>query len=128
MRPIGRKPMKKCIIIGLVLAAVFAGVAYAALPGHRVASKTASGQFAVAAVNATIKHPNAVYLRLVGRISSGTIVIACSRGYTTISSNSYDRNRAGLYRVPVRPARPDSCQLIASAGGSGRITVELRAS
>ena len=119
--------MKKCIIIGVVVAAVFAGVASAALPGHRVAAKTSSRQFAVAAVNATVKHPHAVYLRLVGRISSGTIVIACSRGYTTISSNSYDHHRAGLYRVPVRPARADSCQLIASAGGSGRITVELRA-
>jgi hypothetical protein len=120
--------MKKCIISGLVLAAVFAGVAAAALPGHRVAIKTASGQFAVTAVHANVKHPHAVYLRLVGRISSSMIVIACSRGYATISSNSYNHNRAGLYRVPVRPARADSCQLVASAGGSGRITVELRAS
>jgi hypothetical protein len=119
--------MKKSIITGFVLAAVFAGVASAALPGHRVASKTASGQFAVTAVHATVKHPHAVYLRLVGRISSGTIVIACSRGFA-ISSNSYNRNRPGLYRVPIRPARANSCQLVASAGGSGRITVELRAS
>jgi hypothetical protein len=120
--------MKKCIVVGLVLAAVFASVAAAALPGHRIASKTASGQFAVTAVHATVKHPHAVYLRLGGRISSGMIVIACSRGYATISSNSYNHNRAGLYRVPIRPARADSCQLIASGGGSGRITVELRAS
>jgi hypothetical protein len=120
--------MKRCIIAGLVLVAVFAGTASAALPGHRVASKTASGEFAVAAVHATVKHPHALYLRLVGRISSGMIVVACSRGYTPISSNSYERNRAGLYRVPVRPARADSCQLVASTGGSGRITVELRAS
>ena len=123
-----RPNMKKCIVVGVVLAAVFAGVAAAALPGHRVASKTASGQFAVTAVHATVKHPNAVYLRLVGGISSGTIVIACSRGYATISSNSYMHNRAGVYRVPVRPVRADSCQLVASAGGSGRIMVELRAS
>jgi uncharacterized NAD-dependent epimerase/dehydratase family protein len=78
--------MKKCIITGVVLAAVFAGVAAAALPGHRVAIKSASGQFAVTAVQATVKHPHAVYLRLVGGIDSGTIVIACSRGYATISS------------------------------------------
>jgi hypothetical protein len=128
MRPIGKNATRKCVITGLVLAAVFAGLASGALPGHRVASKTASGQFAITAVSAKVKHPHAVYLRLVGRISSGTIVIACSRGYTTISSNSYAHNRAGLYRVPVRPARADSCQLVASAGGSGRIMVELRAS
>jgi hypothetical protein len=122
-----RPNMKKCIVVGVVLAAVFASVAAAALPGHRVASKTASGQFAVTAVHATVKHPHAVYLRLVGGISSGLMVIACSRGIS-ISSNSYKHNRAGLYRVPVRPARADSCQLVASGGGSGRIMVELRAS
>jgi hypothetical protein len=120
--------VKKCLVFGLVFAAVFASVAAAALPGHRVASKTASGQLAVTAIHATVKHPNAVYLRLVGRVNTGMIVIACSRGYATISSNSYNHNRAGLYRVPIRPARADSCQLVASAGGSGRITVELRAS
>ena len=120
--------MKKGLALAFLLAAVFAGIASASLPGHRVASKSASGQFAVTAVNATVKHPHAVYLRLVGRISSGTVVIACSRGTATISSNSYTHNRAGLYKVPIRPARADSCQLVASGGGSGRITVELRAS
>jgi hypothetical protein len=125
---IQKNAMKKCLVVGFVLAAVFASAADASLPGHRVASKTASGQFAVAALHATVKHPHAVYLRLVGPISSGMIVIACSRGYAAISSNSYTHNRRGLYRVPIRPTRADSCQLIASAGGSGRITVELRAS
>src|SRR5437762_2961183 len=81
---------------GLVLlaagCAIWIGVVDAGaggLPGTVRAHKTVGGQFAVAAVNATVSHPHAIYLRLVGRVDSGTIVVACSRDFS-ISSNSYE--------------------------------------
>jgi hypothetical protein len=115
------------LIIAAIATLVLASTASATgLPGKRVAGKTVSGEFAVAAIHATVKHPHGLYLRLAGRINSGMVVVGCSRNFS-ISSNSYKRNRAGLYRIPIKPSGADSCQLVASAGGSGRITVELRA-
>ena len=98
----------------------------APLPGKVIARGTASGQFAIASAHATVKNPRALYLRLVGKIDSGTVIVGCSRGLS-VSANSYAKKKAGLYRLPIRPARADSCDLTGSAGGSGRIVIELRA-
>jgi hypothetical protein len=101
------------------------GAAATKVPGKVRAHKTVSGQFAVTAVTATISHPRAIYLRLIGRVTSGSAVIACSRDFA-ISSNHYEHNRAGLYRIPVKPAHAESCQVVGSVGGSGRVTIEIR--
>jgi len=98
----------------------------AAPPGRLRAAKSASGAFAVTGVSATVRRPTGIWIRLIGTVTSGTGVAGCSRGFT-ISSNHYSYRRAGTYRVPIRPARADSCQVIASIGGSGRIRVEIRA-
>ena len=98
----------------------------AAAPGRLRAGKTVSGAFAVTAVNATVKNPRGIWVRFIGGVTTGTAVIACSRGFS-ISSNHYSYSRAGTYRVPIRPVRADSCDVIASIGGSGRVRVEIRA-
>lgn len=121
--------MKRVILIlATVLALALAGTATAEPPAKRIARAAGSGQFSVAAVNATVTNPYKLWLRLSGKITAGTAVVACSRGYAVISSNSYTHNRAGTYRLPIRPSRADSCVLVASAGGEGRIVVELYAS
>src|SRR5262245_2527101 len=111
-------------ILGLVLSVTASA---AAPPGKLEASKSASGAFAVAAANATIKKPHHVWVRLVGAgVSNGLAVVGCKHNLS-ISSNDYRYKRAGTYRLPIRPAGAAACEVIASIGGSGRIRVEVRA-
>ena len=114
------------LIVSALAALALAATAQAALPGKVLARKSASGQFAVTAINADVKRPKAIYIRLIGGITNSSAIVACSRG-STISSNSYTRNKPGLYRLPIKPARADDCSIILSGGGSGRITIEIRA-
>jgi hypothetical protein len=100
-------------------------VADAAVP-RVVASKSVSGQFAVTAVNATVKRPTGLWVRLKGNVDTGSAVFACSRNFS-VSSNSKEMTRAGLYPLRIRPARADSCNVTASVGGSGRVTVQILA-
>jgi hypothetical protein len=111
---------------GLVAFSVLGVAKAAAPPGKLRAAKSASGAFAVTAVTARIRKPAAMWVRLLGGVNNGTTVASCSRGFT-VSANHYNYRRAGTYRVPVRPARADSCQVVASVGGSGHIRVEIRA-
>src|SRR3954447_7571591 len=97
-----------CLTVCLL---AFAGTAVAALPGKVVARKTVSGQFANVAMSATVKNPKAIYVRLIGGVENGLINVACSRNFL-ISSNNYTRNRAGLYRIPIKPLRADNCIII----------------
>ena len=101
-----------------MLGAALAAPAYAALPGHVVGKPgSAAGDFAIATTSATVKHPHAIYGRLLGRIDTGTFILSCSRGFN-VSARSIDRNHAGLFRAPDHP-HADSCLVTASAGGSG---------
>jgi hypothetical protein len=106
----------------LALAAVPA--ALASPPGKLVKSATASGQFAVTSFSADVKHPRVLYGRAIGRINSANFVVSCSRGFT-ITSNSVSRTSAGTWRLPIL-SRADSCTVIASVGGSGKVGAELR--
>jgi len=115
------------IAAACTLATLFCATANAAAPpGKLKAGKSASGAFAVTSVSATINRPRNIWIRLTGGVESGTAIVTCSRGFT-ISANNYDYKRAGTYRVPIRPARAGSCDVVASVGGSGRIRVEIRA-
>ena len=118
--------MKK---LGLVLVALAAALLVAApafgASWHVVKSKSASGQFAATAFSATVRQPLAMKLRLSGAISSGTVAIACSRGFT-ISSYSRSYSNPGIYNLAVKPRRAGSCQVVVSfgvSGGSGRATL-----
>jgi hypothetical protein len=98
----------------------------AAPPGKLRAAKSASGAFAITSVTARIRKPVAMWVRLLGGVNNGTTIASCSLGFT-ISANHYNYRRAGTYRIPVRPARADRCQVVASVDGSGRVRVEIRA-
>ncbi len=120
--------MKK-ILLAMTVAVVAIGVAVpvaqaAAPPGKVVGSGRASGQFAIASASANVNKPRAIYGRTVGRIDNATFIIACSRGFN-ISSNSFDRSRAGTWRLPIM-RNADSCMVTGSAGGSGSIRIEIR--
>ncbi len=106
-------------------ATVIVGSASAAQLAWRVvASKSVSGEFAVTAVSATIKHPRGMAVRFRGNVEGGDAVVACSRGFS-VASYSRSFHRAGLYRLKINPRHADSCEVTASISGSGRIRVQI---
>jgi hypothetical protein len=116
--------MKRLVLVAIAAALLVAAPAFAA-SWHVVKSKSVSGQFAVTAFNATVKHPLAMKLRLQGATDSGDAVVACSRGFT-IKSYSRTYSHSGSYELPVQPRRAGSCQVTVSfgvSGGSGRATL-----
>ena len=117
-----RLTLSVAVIVSSV--AVLADVAEAATP-RVVASKSVSGQFAVTATNATVRHPTGLWVRLRG-CSNGLAIVGCSRDFS-VSSNSKSFTRAGMYRLAIRPARAETCSVTASVGGSGRVTVQILA-
>ena len=87
---------------------------------HVVKSKSASGDFAVTAIDATIHHPHRIAVRLTG--GSGDAVWACDKGY---SVSSYSRQYGpGLHQLPHVRGK-DSCDVTASVGGEGRVRVQI---
>jgi hypothetical protein len=114
--------MKAAIALSVV-AVVGASSAFAGGGWKVVKRKSVGGQFAVTAVSATVRHPSAVGVRLLGRVDSGTAVVACSKGFS-VSSNSRSYRRAGTYKLPMM-RNPDRCDITASVGGSGRVTVQI---
>jgi hypothetical protein len=116
----------KVFALALLAALCLTSTAAAALPGKVVARKSVSGQFAVTAIHASVKKPSGLWIRFVGKVSTGEAVVACTRGLS-ISSNGKSFRKAGLYRLPIKPLRADSCDIIGSVGGSGRISLEIRA-
>ena len=95
-------------------------------PGKVVDRASASGQFAVASAQGTVRRPKRLYVRLMGTVESATIIVGCARGSSS-SANTYTRTRPGTYGVPIRPNRADVCEVTAGVGGSGRVVVEIRA-
>jgi hypothetical protein len=121
-----KRSLKK---LGLVLVAIAAALLVAApafgASWHKVKSKSLSGEFAVTAFNATVRHPRAMKIQLRGAIDNVMAVVACSRGFT-VSSYSRSYSGSGTYKLPIRPRRAGSCQVTVSfgvSGGSGRATL-----
>jgi len=116
--------MKKVVLVAIAAALVVAAPAFGA-SWHLVKSKSVSGEFAVSAFNATVRHPLAMKVRLRGAIDNADAIVACSRGFS-ISSYSRSYSRAGTFNLPIRPRRAGSCQVTVSfgvSGGSGRATL-----
>jgi hypothetical protein len=115
-------------VIACVLATSAASAAFAAANGWRViGNASASGEFAVAAANGSAKRPNAFAVRVTGGGSvSGLGVVACSKGFTSIGSTSTDfKGHFAKLKLPMK--KSDSCQVTASASGSGRLKLEILA-
>jgi hypothetical protein len=88
-----------------------------------IAHKSVSGEFAVTAVNASANHPRGLEVRLIGHVQSGNAVVACSKGYS-VSSNSREYSHSGTFGLPMTRGA-DSCDITASVGGSGKVTVQI---
>ena len=111
--------------IAVVMALDFTASAGAVVPGKVVARTSASGQYAAASLSGSVKKPRAIYVRIIGKVTLGSIALTCARG-ASISTNGYQRNKSGLYSIPIRPARADDCAVVVTLGGSGTITGEIR--
>jgi hypothetical protein len=99
------------------------GLAVALGPGTVVAKRSA---VTVATVNAVVKQPTGLWVRLAGNVRGGNAVVSCDRGFATVN-NSYFYERAGVYRLPIAPTHADACSVFGGVAGSGRVTVEIRA-
>jgi hypothetical protein len=116
--------MKKATFVAVAIALLVAAPAFGA-SWHKVKSKGISGEFAVTSFSATVRHPRAMKVRLSGAIDNGNAVVSCSRGFS-ISSYSRSYSGPGTYKLPIRPRRAGSCDVIVSigvSGGSGRATL-----
>lgn len=104
-----------CVSVGSALGASF-------LSWHVVKSKSVSGQFAVTATSATIKHPRGIAVRFLGSGVHGQAVWACSKGFSVASwTHGFGRGLHVLGHVSGK----DSCNVTASVSGQGRITVQI---
>jgi hypothetical protein len=111
------------LIVALAVALAF-GVASAAASGWRVVgSGSSTGEFALKSISATVAHPRALGVRFIGHVDSGMAVVSCGKGFGVASwSRSY--SNAGTFRLPMTRGA-DSCDVVASTGGSGRVTVQV---
>ena len=110
-----------------LLALVLAASATAAITGWQVVkSGSASGQFAIKSITATVNHPAGIEVRLSGGASNGNAVISCTKGFSSVASWSRTWSHAGTYRMPMTRGA-NSCLVVAAVGGSGRVTVQILA-
>ncbi len=113
------------------LAAVCAASAIPATapaPGSLRAGSSAAGKFyVVTSVSATVTAPHGIWVRLTGGVKGGSANVSCHRA-STKKAKRYEFHRAALFRVPIMPSGAESCGVIASVNGSGKIRVEIRAS
>jgi hypothetical protein len=115
------------VTVGLVTASA-ASLALAAASGWRVIGHaSASGDFAVAAASGSANHPGTLAVRVTGGGAvSGLGIVACSKGFGSIGSTSTDfKGHYKVLKLPMKKA--DSCQVTASASGSGRLKLEILA-
>jgi hypothetical protein len=84
-----------------------------------IRNKASYGDFTVTATSATVNRPKGIAVRIVG---SGTVIWACSRGFSVSSwSRQY---RSGFHVLPyVR--NKDTCDVTASASGQGVARVQI---
>ena len=108
------------------LAAVLGLAVVAAAPGTVVAKRSASGTSAVATVSAVVKQPTGLWVRLAGSVRGGNAVVSCDRGYATVNSSTF-YEKAGTFRLAIVPAGASACSVFGGVAGSGRVTVEIRA-
>lgn len=116
--------MLKKVPVILALAGILAATASAGA-WHVVKSGSSSGQFAIQSINATVNHPVALGVRLAGRVDNGTAIVSCSKGFG-VASWSRDYSHAGSFRLP-QTRGADSCDVVASVGGSGKVVVQILA-
>jgi hypothetical protein len=114
------------LVAGGLAAIASSGDAIAALPGKVISRGVATGRLAITTTQVEVQRPKALYVRLGDAgVRNATLIVGCVKSFGG-SSSSYSRTKPGVYRLPIKPAGADSCRVIASVGGSGRIVVEVR--
>jgi len=58
---------------------------------------------------------------------SGFAAVACNKGIASIGSKSTRYSGAGLHLLKLPFRKPTSCDVTASVGGSGRISIKILA-
>ena len=117
--------MKKvsALMAAALLALVLVGaVSGSALSWRVVKSKSTSGQFAATGISATIKHPKGIAVRFSGSGVHGMAAWGCSKGF---SVTSWTRQYGGGFHALPHVLGKDSCDVVASISGQGRITVQI---
>jgi len=116
--------MKRVLLLALLGAAIFAASAQAS-SWHVIGRASSSGDFASAAANGTARHPHALAVRIKGGGVSGFAAVACSKGIASIGSKSTNYKGAGIHRLRMPFSNASSCDVTASVGGSGHISIQI---
>jgi hypothetical protein len=116
--------MKKLIVIAIVALALAVPAAFSAntYTWRVVKSKSVSGEFAATGVSATIRHPRGIAVRFIGRGIRGTAAWGCSKG---VSISSWHRTYGRGLHILGHVSGKDSCDVVASIAGRGRVTVQI---
>ena len=103
-------------------------IAAAPLGLRLIGSGRSSGDFAIATADGSADNARGLYVRGYGRDLSGTAIVTCSRGFTSIGSKTTDLDgmRSGRVLKLRMPFRGD-CDVIASMSGSGTIRLQILA-
>jgi hypothetical protein len=109
----------------LLTAFAFAGTALAS-GWHVIGRAHSSGDFAATATNATAKHPHALAVLVHGSGVSGFAAVACTKGFS-VGAKSTSYKGAGLHQLRLPIANAESCDVTASIGGSGHISISILA-
>lgn len=117
--------MKRVLLLALASAAIFAASAQASSTWHVIGHASSSGDFATAAANGTAHRPHQLAVRLRGHGVSGFAAVACSKGIASIGSKSTNYKGTGLHLLKLPFSRPSSCEVTASVGGSGHISIQI---
>ena len=117
----------KPFVFGAVMVSgvVFAVSAFAS-GWHVIGRAHSSGDFAATAANGSVTHPHAIAVLARGHGISGFAAVACTKGFS-VGSKSTSYKGAGLHRLRLPMARADSCDVTASIGGSGQISMSILA-
>jgi len=119
-------PKRTALAVGVV-ALVTAPAALGVAQGwHVIGHGSASGDFAAAAASGTASHPHQLAVRVTGKGTQGFAAVACSKGYG-IGSKSTHWSGSGLHLLKLPMKGSESCDVTASASGSGRVTVAILA-
>jgi hypothetical protein len=66
-----------------------------------------------------------IYARVFGRSNHSTFVVAYTKG-VDVSANTTNHKGAAVWKLPITRGA-DTCDVTASAAGSGRVALEIRA-
>ena len=93
------------VLATLAVASAAAAHRKDAPPGKVVDRASASGQFAVASAQGTVRRPKALYVRLMGGVESGTIIVGCARGSSAGTGFPVCTDRQCSTAVEIRAVR-----------------------